>query len=58
MLTGITGSPLGLRGLPKANDPMNLIRVMPAEGGAARGSYCTAVSCVNPSSCYDPVNWR
>jgi hypothetical protein len=27
-----TGSPMGLRGLPDANDPMNLIRIMPAEG--------------------------
>ena len=25
------GEPAGLRGLPDANDPMNLIRVMPAE---------------------------
>jgi hypothetical protein len=34
MLTGTTGSPKGLRGLlgcTLANDPMNLIRVMPAE---------------------------
>jgi len=23
---------MGLRGLPDANDPMNLIRIMPAEG--------------------------
>ena len=29
-----TGSPQGLRGLPDADDPMNLIRIMPAEGGA------------------------
>jgi hypothetical protein len=31
---GTTGSPLGLRGLPgstQADDPTNLIRVMPAE---------------------------
>jgi hypothetical protein len=26
---------MGLRGLPDADDPMNLIRIMPAEGGAA-----------------------
>jgi hypothetical protein len=35
MLFPTTGSPKGLRGLPGwtlANDPMNLIRVMPAEG--------------------------
>jgi hypothetical protein len=32
-----TGSPMGLRGLPDADDPMNLIRIMPAEGGAAHG---------------------
>jgi hypothetical protein len=30
MITGTTGSPLGLRGLPNVNDPMNLIRIMPA----------------------------
>ena len=28
------GSPMGLRGRPDADDPMNLIRIMPAEGGA------------------------
>jgi hypothetical protein len=29
------GSPMGLRGRPDADDPMNLIRIMPAEGGAS-----------------------
>jgi len=43
MLTVTTGSPMGLRGLPDANDPMNLIRVMPAEGVVAPRLWC-----VNP----------
>jgi hypothetical protein len=30
-----TGSPKGLRGSQDADDPMNLIRVMPAEGVVA-----------------------
>ena len=29
---------MGLRGRPAADDPMNLIRIMPAEGAAAQGS--------------------
>jgi hypothetical protein len=48
MVTTTTGSPPGLRGLPDANDPKNLIRVMPAEGSAEHGSYGIAVWCVNP----------
>lgn len=43
MVIKTTGSPKGLRGLPDANDPKNLIRIMPAEGGAAHGGYGTAV---------------
>jgi hypothetical protein len=34
MLREATGSPKGLRGSRDADDPMNLIRVIPAEGGA------------------------
>jgi hypothetical protein len=33
-----------------ANDPTNLIRVMPAEGLLAQGSFGTAVRCANPFS--------
>jgi hypothetical protein len=35
MVNQTTGSPRGLRGLPDADDPMNLIRIMPAEGVVA-----------------------
>jgi len=47
------GEPQRLRGLPRyvrANDPTNLIRVMPAEGGAEHGFCGLTVRRANPSS--------
>jgi hypothetical protein len=43
---------MGLRGRPDADDPMNLIRIMPAEGGAEHG--CKRARRKSPPR-YDPV---
>jgi len=55
MIAIATGSPIGLRGLPDANDPMNLIRIMPAEGVLAHGSKAHGAE--SPPR-YDPVKLR